>query len=281
MSELNYAFLYRFLEVDKYITRSSKECFHLLLLTHRKREQRMLPVTEDGLLLTCIPLNLWSSTFHTMKDQILNHSDLVFIICTGLNPPHSPERFRFITSQPRYFVLHILEISGLSDQISVLLLALLHITILPFHFIYLRSLSEGIALPLWHLLLDGTQPWQSRADDLFTSYAGMLNHHCPLLYSPSNTCDSESCWDHIHLNVSHLITLITPFCRFLHNIGIHLKSHTRSSYFQICLLGTPCLFPLYATSPVQIIYNATCLVHNPLKYPHLLLYWRHVTGFLL
>lgn len=43
------------------------------------------------------------STFdHTMKDQIPNHSGLVFIICTGLNPPHSTEGFRFITSQPHY-----------------------------------------------------------------------------------------------------------------------------------------------------------------------------------
>lgn len=153
---------------------SSKGCFTPLLLTHQNTEtEKILPVTEDGLIINAHSLNLWSSAFHSMKAQILNHSGLVFIICTGLNPPHSPGRFRFITSQlhqrrslwiwpPPLCFLYPLNLLAKWPDLR------------PSHchsmqyFLFTSSTFEVFqkVLPFWHFFLDETRPWQPQADDL-------------------------------------------------------------------------------------------------------------------
>lgn len=92
-----------------------------------------------------------------MKDQILKHSGLVFIIRAGLNPPHRPEPFRFITSQPQYgrspgitfsplppFSISsmglVIKSQGFSHQIYIYRNFL-------FTSLTVESLAEGFALP--------------------------------------------------------------------------------------------------------------------------------------
>lgn len=96
-------------------------------------------------------------------------------------------------------------------------------------------------------------------------------HSCPLLYSPSNTRDSEYCWEHMLLNGSDLITLILTFYRFLPNIRIHLNSHARFPELLSLQLHISFLDMSY------ILWRAFITLHYWFKscWSH----WLHITGF--